>query len=188
MFEDDAKNSGLCLEALHRHSAFVGDLCKKMLSSRPELIEWASLAASLHDIGKLVMAARTPNRHAKALRDSRERHCSFAQAEQQMHGITHAQLGAYLLGLWGFPYAVVDAVAGHHGPFDLSPKELDTASAVAIADMLAVEAGVNADPQANCPQEAGVLDLDYVRACGLEDLLPEWRNYAKEKADAEKRE
>jgi HD-like signal output (HDOD) protein len=185
LFEDSIAGSGLSLDCLQRHAVFVGDLCRRMLVTRPDLIEWASLAASLHDIGKLIMAARMPEQHAQALKHSRERECSFAKAEQSLHGITHAQLGAYLLGLWGFPFGVVDAVACHHGPFDCPQRELNASSAVAIANMLAIEVGISADPQAKALPEQAV-DLDYVKACGLEQALPAWRQLAQKRAEAEK--
>ena len=38
------------------------------------------------------------------------------EAEQLLFGFTHAEVGAYLLGLWGLPPAAVEAVAFHHEP------------------------------------------------------------------------
>jgi HD-like signal output (HDOD) protein len=36
--------------------------------------------------------------------------------EEQEFGVTHAEVGGYLLGIWGLPYALVEAVANHHRP------------------------------------------------------------------------
>lgn len=38
------------------------------------------------------------------------------ECERRTTGATHAQIGAYLLGLWGLPYSIVEAVALHHAP------------------------------------------------------------------------
>ena len=36
--------------------------------------------------------------------------------EQEYFGVSHAEVGGYLLGLWGLPYSLVEAVANHHRP------------------------------------------------------------------------
>jgi hypothetical protein len=48
-------------------------------------------------------------------------------------GASHAEIGAYLLGIWGFPAPVVEAVAHHHAPSRVPPHGFDTLSAVCIA-------------------------------------------------------
>jgi HD-like signal output (HDOD) protein len=45
----------------------------------------------------------------------------------------HARAGAYLLGLWGMDYPIIDAVARHHEPLPRIPAALDAATAVRVA-------------------------------------------------------
>jgi HD-like signal output (HDOD) protein len=51
-------------------------------------------------------------------------------------GATHAQVGAYLLGLWGLPYPVVEAVALHHTPAAITPHGYDLLGALAVSHAL----------------------------------------------------
>ena len=57
----------------------------------------------------------------------------LAEAEQRFLGIDHATAGAYLLGLWGLPYEVVETVAHHEAPNRVGHSSFDVLSAVAIA-------------------------------------------------------
>ncbi len=59
----------------------------------------AFLAGMLHDLGHLVIATSAPSAEVSS------------EAE-----IDHGQVGAYLVGLWGFPDNLVEAIAFHHHP------------------------------------------------------------------------
>jgi HD-like signal output (HDOD) protein len=61
----------------------------------------------LHDIGKLVMAANADLEYQTVMKRSRELSIAVEDAETEIFGATHAQVGAYLLGLWGLPEPVV---------------------------------------------------------------------------------
>ena len=54
-----------------------------------------------------------------------------------MFGVSHAEIGAYLLGLWGLPPAIVEAVAHHHHPERASDDQRPAAAALYLADYLA---------------------------------------------------
>jgi HD-like signal output (HDOD) protein len=41
---------------------------------------------------------------------------SFREAELLVLGITHSELGACLLGTWGLPLPILEAIAWHHEP------------------------------------------------------------------------
>jgi HD-like signal output (HDOD) protein len=58
------------------------------------------------------------------------------EAEQQHMGINHAVAGGYLLGLWGLPYEIVEAVAHHEKPAQVVHSCFDVLSAVGIAHAL----------------------------------------------------
>ena len=61
------------------------------------------------------------------------------EAEQQVIGASHAQIGAYLLGIWGVPYPVVEAVAHHHAPESAPSGEFDVLAVLAVAHALTPE-------------------------------------------------
>ncbi|WP_428565032.1 MAG: HDOD domain-containing protein [Solidesulfovibrio sp. DCME] len=74
------------------------------------------MAGLLHDLGKLVLAKALEGPYNRALSLARARNITMFAAETEVLGASHAGVGAYLLGLWGFDEAVVAGVAGHHAP------------------------------------------------------------------------
>ena len=80
--------------------------------------------------------------------------------EQQAFGVTHAEVGAYLLGLWGLPRIVVEAVSCHHDPTAIGDPARDPTMAAYVAHALL----------ANEP-----VDELYVARAGCADRLPRWR-------------
>lgn len=91
-------------------------------------VEEAFLASMLHDIGKVVFATR-PATVTKCTEASAE----VATAQMLAH---QAEVGAYLLGLWGFPTSIVGAVALHHSPSNPASDGLDLPRLIHIADRL----------------------------------------------------
>jgi HD-like signal output (HDOD) protein len=102
------------------------------------------VTALLHDIGKLVVACQLPEpyrRMAKAVAEGAD----WIAAEQAALGATHAEIGAYLLGLWGLPRPIVEAVLEHHS--DPGPPDAWTvAETVRIANALARSPGAPPSP------------------------------------------
>jgi len=96
-------------------------------------------AALLHDIGKLVLASKLPNELCAALGSARETGCEPFEAEEAILGVSHAEIGAYLLGLWGIDALVVEAVAHHHRPTRIRHFGFDCSAAVYLSDLLAHE-------------------------------------------------
>jgi HD-like signal output (HDOD) protein len=67
----------------------------------------AFTAGLLSDVGVLLLAAKAPE---------------LLGRDESDLGFTHGGLGAYLLGLWGLPPRVVEAVAFHHDPVVVGPE------------------------------------------------------------------
>jgi HD-like signal output (HDOD) protein len=112
----------------------------------------AFLAGLLHDVGKVVVAA-----------------ASGAPAESgiDMHA-HHAEVGGYLLGLWGFPIPIVEGVAFHHTPSQAADEGFGLAGIVHVADRLTRGLGP-AGYTAATPLEEG-----YLERLGLLQRLPRW--------------
>jgi HD-like signal output (HDOD) protein len=97
--------------------------------------------------------------------------------EEREYGFSHAEIGAYLLGLWGLPYAVVEAIALHHAPNRVPHQNFDAASAVYIANLLAQEL----DSPSPLPWENGLQsNEEYLISLGVEKDIPYWRAMAAE--------
>jgi hypothetical protein len=87
-------------------------------------------------------------------------------------------VAGYLLGLWGLPVHIVEAVAFHHRPLDLPIIGFDLVAAVHVAGALADEvlgggAGVGG---------AERFDRGLMDHLGLWDELPRWWRIAEQEA------
>lgn len=98
------------------------------------------------------------------------------EVEHELHGFTHAEAGAYLLGLWGLPYPIVEAVAHHHAPWRVKQCGFDTLASIHVADHLAWELL----PQGATQLGAGTapLNLGYLQSLGVANELETWRALA----------
>ncbi len=95
----------------------------------------AYISALLHDVGKLLLNAHCAEECAGIMQEVRASNRRVADVEAERLGLTHAQVGAYLLGLWGLPSAVVHAVAFHHSETP-EPGGLSSADVAYFANLL----------------------------------------------------
>jgi putative nucleotidyltransferase with HDIG domain len=120
---------GFSLEQLWKHSEQTAAAARAIALSENLSVakaDEAFLAGVLHDVGKVVFATK-----AAALPNDMSAIDVVAQMEAH-----HAEVGAYLLGLWGFPNSIVEAVAFHHTPDQASEKGFGLAGIVHVADRL----------------------------------------------------
>ena len=135
----------------------------------------------LHDVGILIEATSLPDHFERALRTAKAEGRPLHVVERELEGVTHAELGAYLLGLWGLPYPIVEAVALHHRPDEVDHRELDVLAAVCIDDALALEA--DAGDSCEVAGAPGAIDA-YVETVGALGSLEEWRELSHALATA----
>ena len=131
----------LAEDDLWLHSAAASLATKALRQERPkaDIPEIATVAALVHDIGKLVMARflKADARQILRLRDARG--MSFVEAEREMFNCDHAEVGGAMATRWGFPAEVVDAITYHHQVPIASPTP--TIDAVVIANLAAKTIG-----------------------------------------------
>jgi len=118
----------------HRTAAIVAKLPLDAKSR-----EVAIVASLLHDVGQLFLASKMPQKLSAAFDLAKQRGCELFEAEEELLGSSHAEIGAYLLGLWGIPHLAVEAIAHHHRPTRIVHSGLDSAAAVYVAHVLAHE-------------------------------------------------
>jgi HD-like signal output (HDOD) protein len=175
---DAGKLGEFSFERLWNHSASTGVFARKIAQKkRMDLttVDEAFIAGLLHDIGKLMMVSNLPDEYRQALKLSREKGVTISDAEQEVFGATHSDTGAYLLGLWGLPIPIVEAVAFHHHPSHSIVREFSPLAAVHVANVLEHEATGGSSDGASAQ-----LDEEYLKALGFTTELQDWRALMKE--------
>ncbi|WP_035272466.1 response regulator [Desulfonatronum thiodismutans] len=175
---DPRKCPNFSLARLSRHSLITATLAKRICaieSAAKDVQEDAFLAGILHDVGKLIFAVNCPVLYDEILEMISSRHLSLASVEQDALGASHAQLGAYLLGLWGMADPVVEAIAFHHHPALSATSQFTPLTALHAADSLIL--GIQ--PEGPTGKAEGP-DMNYLEACELGDRIEEWEKPAKE--------
>jgi putative nucleotidyltransferase with HDIG domain len=137
IFSQFSKSRDFSVDALWEHSMSTALLARDMAVKAnlgQDSVDDAFMAGLLHDIGKLILMDKTPEEFRQICELANSTNCSALEAEQRVLGTTHAQVGAYLLGIWGLPEPIVEAVAWHHSPKNRHGGTLDTITAVHLAE------------------------------------------------------
>jgi len=155
------------LQRVHTRCQRIAMLSRKITAASRARAEEAFVAGLLHDIGETLLIVYLPERFERATSLAEQRGIELHEAERELYGVDHAELGAHLLDAWGLPFSVLEAVAFHHNAAELEHTSIETADAVYIAETLfhAREQGV--DP-------ATVLAPDYLERIGA---APHLRTY-----------
>jgi HD-like signal output (HDOD) protein len=157
------------LSALQAHGRFTAAIAGQ-LGLAKDVRDAAIVASLLHDIGKLVLAYKMPDRFARLVARARTEKRALYRIEEELWGITHAEVGAYLLGLWGLPIRVTEAIAYHHAPSSVPHHSFDAVAGVYVANLLAHENDGSAEPR-EC-------DLALLETLGVANQLPSWKEMA----------
>jgi putative nucleotidyltransferase with HDIG domain len=151
-------------EVFH-HSLHVGELARSIAAAEGLSVaeqEDALLAGMLHDIGKLVLAKAYPDRYAGERLTNGELWPDQA-LERYTIGASQAEVGAYLLGLWGFQNHIVEAVAFHDRPDACQAPVFSLTTILHAANVLA-----------EAPADIFLLDHEYLRSVGKGDRVNVW--------------
>lgn len=157
--------SPFSIDSLWNHSREISECATRIAQAEHcgDRIADATLGGLLHDVGRLILASQLPHEYKRVLKLAQEERFPLVDAEQQIFGASHAEIGAYLLGLWGLPDAIVEAVAWHHRPSRCPAESLTSVTAVHAAEaLLGTEEGASFDPH-------------YVDRLKLSDRVENWR-------------
>jgi len=173
---DQRKLQNNRLRGLWEHSLLIGAVARDITlaeNQERKMVDDAFIAGLLHDIGKLVIAYNYPEGHKEILEKSFRERISLEEAEVRVLGASHAEIGGYLLDLWGFPYPVVEAVFFNHAPRESVTRKFAPLAAVHAADYIC--AGLQADKsELFCVPLS--IDFDYLREIGLAERTPVWES------------
>ncbi|MBT4836357.1 MAG: HDOD domain-containing protein [Methylococcales bacterium] len=168
--------TGFCLAKLQSHSLTVAKIATHLLD-KEELKKAAFSAAMLHDIGQIILVSALPDFYKPILELLKKQAMPIHLAEEQIYGFSHAEIGAYLLDLWGLPCSLVEAVAHIHRPKRSGEREFGLIGAIHVADCFAdIEETHSTTDSLNFNEE---LDFDYLSRVGVIDKLPVWQKLAQ---------
>lgn len=176
IFSKLSKNalSVISIEEMQKHCVQTGVIAKYIATAEKldkEIVENAIIASMLHDIGKLILCQYFNDEYKTVAAMVAEENISFVKAERQIFGVSHAEVGAYLLGLWGLPDNIVEGIAFHHEPSRSGIQGLELCGIVHIADRL--ERNIYS-PQEGIRKIDG-LDIPYFEKLGLDIKIPLWQ-------------
>jgi putative nucleotidyltransferase with HDIG domain len=165
-FYQDKSFKSISSVELWNHSVRVASNARKLARYEhlsESACEEAFVSGLLHDIGKLVMAANADSDYQLVMNRSKKECTPVDQVEWEIFGATHAQVGAYLLGLWGLPEPVVSTVVLHHSLDQIGNAGFSPAAAIHIAQFLE-----------RSPNRVSQLDTRFLRQIGVENRISEW--------------
>jgi HD-like signal output (HDOD) protein len=171
--DDAAKQAGISLDELWEHSAVVAKMAHDITlfqTGDKLLASDAFTAGLLHDVGRIVIASNLPKEYAETVKVAKEQKRPLHVQEAAQFGVHHAQIGAYLMGLWGMPAALVEAVALHHTPSRTPARDFSLLTAVHVADVFAHE-----KEEGRSQLVLPALDPIYLSALGLDGKPEIWK-------------
>ena len=157
---------------LWEHSMSVASLARQIALAEAcgkNAVEESFTAGLLHEIGKLVLLARMPKEYGLLLEGIAEKPGPLAPAERERFGCTHADVGAYLMSIWGLPPALIHAVAYHDRPAESVERRFSSLTAVHAADAI-----VSSASRTLVLQDVE-LDERYLHELGVSGRAQTWR-------------
>lgn len=129
----------------------------------------AFMAGVLHDAGQIVLAINETERFNRVLDRVRNGEVDHLIAEREEFGVTHAEVGAYLIGLWGLSDSIVAAIAYHHDPISSTAMGVEPLTAVHLSNVVARHS------EATEAETAALLQVEYLNTQGGPDNWKQWR-------------
>lgn len=95
-------------------------------------------AGLLHDIGRILLIKDYFQPYAGVCRSVfQNKNSTFRDTERSLMGISHDEVGGFLLHWWSLPHPIVEAAMFHHDPLNHSVINKEVVAAVHIADYFA---------------------------------------------------
>lgn len=164
---DGTKCAAFSLDQFFKTSLQVATWSSKIAMGEcknKELADMCFTSGLLHDFGVLLLASSQPDRYKQAFKFSIERKISADSAELETFGITHADLGGFILATWNLPFPIINAVGNHHTPSFSHDTAFTPLAAVHIA------AAVNASSRSG----KLIYDNSYIERVGLAGKVEFW--------------
>ncbi|MGB9436423.1 MAG: response regulator [Desulfobacterales bacterium] len=161
------------IDALFDHSLAVSVYAKTIIKNEnPDqgLINNSMMAGLLHDLGKLILATNFEKSYRQVLAEAQGTGKNPLDLEYEAFGTSHAEIGAYLMGLWRLENSIIEAIAFHHLPARSMSQNIGLLAAVHVGDALDYEARTSSpeNTQLQC-------DTEYLDKLEITGRIPQWR-------------
>jgi HD-like signal output (HDOD) protein len=164
---DSSPAASKLLQDLQTRSMRKAHFARNLLKDSRHADE-AFTAALLLDVGQAVLALCSPQMFTEVQQIARETKRPCHEVEREAFGVAHPEVGAYLLGLWGLPLELIEAVAYHHTPSRVQHAGTSVLAAVHVADAVI-------DATADQPEKLlDKLDAAFVARTGVNRCLTDW--------------
>lgn len=163
---------GFSLDDLRRHSLATAAAARVIAGEEAgteNLTDEAFVTGVMHDMGRLVLALSMPERYGEVAALVGSQGLAWHEAERELLQATHAEAGAYLLGLWGFPNTVVEGVLFHPAPGQAPSQGWGLPGIMHVAAAMAARPGAT-----DADDPALGLEPGYLEKLGLKDRWAAW--------------
>ena len=136
------KNSNFKERILWEHSVAVA-LAARIIARECnyEGPEEAYVGGLLHDIGKVVLDVNFPEDYRTVIQHVYNQQQTFVEAEREVFGFDHAEVGALVVRQWSFDPKLQEAVRLHHDPMAAKEDPL-LCAIISLANDLCAKLGI----------------------------------------------
>jgi putative nucleotidyltransferase with HDIG domain len=166
------------IDELFDHSLAVSLYAKTIIKNEnldQGLINNSMMAGLLHDLGKLILATNFEKSYRQVLAAAQGTDKNLLDLEYETFGTSHAEVGAYLMGLWRLDNAIIEAIAFHHLPARSMTRDIGLLTAVHVGNTLEHEARTPAEENTELQCEA-----EYLNQLEITSRIPQWRQVCRE--------
>jgi len=171
------------IDLFWRHSVHTG-IVARLLSKYCNILHGERLfvAGMLHDIGKLVLYFKEPELSQQVLLKAADTDGQLYNAEKEIIGFTHADVGAALIDAWKLSDTLKEVIAHHHTPLNAKEYRIETAI-VHIANCIVNAIGPDVEINEHLLDDYPSFEPKALEVTGLKlDVLPEVMDKAWEQA------
>lgn len=156
---------------LWRHSLEVALTAKSIARSENAPVSGDAFTAGLlHEIGKIILAVNLPEEFVILHELMEKEKIDYTEAEKRVFETTHANVGGYLVSLWGLPDHIVEAVAFHRKPRECQKDLFTPLTAVHVADI-----SIHYKDKDICAAPEKYFDVEYLKNLGLLEKIAAWQ-------------